>query len=116
MQRQRRRSQSIGRSDVREDEWMIYIRGVARTLGYAVYHTHDSRRSDAGFPDLILCKGKYLLAVELKRDRKQRPTDEQEKWLRLFSGVTEVRAAVWTPEDRDQIYTDLIKFANDAYR
>lgn len=100
----------------REDEWMLYIRGLARALGFAVYHTHDSRRSDAGFPDLILVKGRYMLAIELKRDRKQKPTPDQLRWLQLMTGVEEVRAAVWTPEDRDQIEHDLVQFANDAYR
>jgi len=46
--------------------------GCAQSLGYAVYHTYDSRRSQLGFPDLVLVRAWYsgpsprVVFVELK--------------------------------------------------
>jgi VRR-NUC domain len=71
---------------------------LAKMLGYEAYHTHDSRRSAAGFPDLVLVheRSGALLFAELKRDG-QRPTAAQHRWLRLLAirGV----AFVWHPQD-----------------
>lgn len=75
------------------DEAAFQVR-VVRLLtdnGYRVYHTHDSRRSEAGFPDLLAIRGPRLLAIELKVGRR-RVTDEQREWLRAFDGVREVTA------------------------
>lgn len=61
------------------------------------YHTFDSRRSTAGFPDLVLMRPPELLVVELKAE-KGRTSREQEAWLEAFRacGVT---AFVWRPSD-----------------
>jgi hypothetical protein len=37
--------------------------GVAQLYGWAHYHTHDSRRSDEGWPDLVLCRPPRLVVV-----------------------------------------------------
>lgn len=42
---------------------------LATLLGWRSYHTHDSRRSEAGYPDLTLVRGSRLLFVELKTAR-----------------------------------------------
>jgi hypothetical protein len=52
--------------DVSEATLLAKVMAEARRLGYLVYHTHDSRRSAPGFPDLVLCNGQRLLFVELK--------------------------------------------------
>jgi hypothetical protein len=39
---------------------------LAKRLGYLVYHTFDSRRSNPGWPDLVLCKPPRLIFAELK--------------------------------------------------
>jgi hypothetical protein len=71
---------------------------LARMLGYLAYHTYDSRRSAAGFPDLVLVheRSGSLLFAELKRDG-QHPTVAQQRWLRVLAirGV----AFVWRPAD-----------------
>jgi hypothetical protein len=70
---------------------------LARHLGYRAYHTFDSRRSDAGFPDLVLARGDWLLFVELKRDGKH-PTEHQERWLQALDD-TAALVFVWRPVD-----------------
>ena len=52
-----------------EKEWQATVILTARTLGWTVYHTHDSRRSEPGFPDLVLARETLLMFVELKTDK-----------------------------------------------
>jgi len=54
--------------------------GICRQLGLRWYHTHDSRRSTAGFPDLVIVGPAAGEFWELKRE-KEKPTDAQERWL-----------------------------------
>lgn len=78
---------------------------VATLHGFLSYHTHDSRRSQAGEPDLHLVKMAVPsrdIHIELKgydaRGRLGQLTPEQ--WERLYwlqHGPSE--AYLWTPED-----------------
>ena len=52
-------------------------------MGYSVFHAFDSRRSAAGWPDIVACKPPRILFVELKVGRYQ-PTEEQLRWLHLL--------------------------------
>ena len=64
-------------------------------------------KGDAGWPDLILAKSTWLLAVELKR-KPNTVDDEQWKWLRALDGVPGVLAlVVWVPEDQDDFIAAL---------
>lgn len=75
---------------------------AARVLGWEVYHTHDSRRSVPGYPDLVLIRRDLQIVAELKRSRREKPTAEQTRWLKLYRGAR-VPAFLWTPEDWDDI-------------
>jgi len=88
------------RSRVLEGEFMQQVIDLAVTLGWLVYHTHDSRHSPAGFPDLILIRGTRLVAIECKRDGEQ-PTEAQWTWLRALGKVQTVAAYVARPTDND---------------
>ena len=76
-----------------------------------VYHTHDSRRSAPGFPDLVLAHpdGRLIFA-ELKRDG-QYPKTEQRLWLSALSRVAEenplVEVFLWRPSDWENIVHSL---------
>jgi DNA primase len=71
---------------------------LARLSGWLTYHTHDSRRSTAGFPDLVLVRPPAVLFAELKSESGAlRP--EQEAWLRKLARCEGVGARVWRPSD-----------------
>ncbi len=72
---------------------------LAQQLGWRHYHTHDSRRSVPGFPDLVMvCPGTgVLLFRELKREGEY-PTPEQREWLSWLEGAGQ-DVGVWRPRD-----------------
>lgn len=76
-----------------EKEWQRQVVDVAILRGWKVYHTFDSRHSEAGFPDLVLLRGDRQLVVELKVGDKN-PTAEQIEWLNAFEKAG-VDAQVW---------------------
>jgi hypothetical protein len=62
-------------------------------LGLLAYHTHDSRRSQPGFPDLVIAGEYGVLFRELKTD-KGTLTDAQRQWANRLTGWD-----VWRPYD-----------------
>ncbi len=84
---------------ITEKMFLQQVIDLAHLTGWLVYHTFDSRRSGAGFPDLILIRGKQLLAAELKSE-KGRLSPAQQQWLDALSKAG-VEVAVWRPSDLD---------------
>lgn len=78
-----------------EAQLQAAVIACARLLGWRVYHTHDSRRSAAGFPDLCMVRDNRLIFAELKSAR-GRVSDDQEEWL-LALIETGAEACVWYP-------------------
>jgi len=84
---------------------LAYVRELARQNGYLVYHTYDSRRSEEGFPDVVLCSlspGRPLVFAELKSAR-GKPTMKQLTWLAALRRCLRVEAHLWRPADRRAI-------------
>lgn len=82
-----------------ERQLQDHVMLVARALGWRVYHTHDSRRSPAGFPDLVMVHAVQRRTVfrELKAERgRMRPG--QPEWLEDL-GAAGQDAGVWRPRD-----------------
>jgi hypothetical protein len=87
------------------------IRFLARQAGWLIYHTHNSKRSEPGFPDLCLVKprggprhrhrGRLILA-ELKREGEQ-PTIVQQAWLDALATIAGVETYLWHPSDMPRI-------------
>lgn len=86
---------------------------AAGLLGWLVYRTHDSRRSPAGFPDLVLVKPPRIVFAELKTETGRLQPD-QVKWLAGLSaiagdvadltvgGLPAIVVALWRPSDLDR--------------
>ena len=82
-----------------ESELQQKIIDRATALGWLVYHTYDSRRSSAGFPDLVLARKGRVLFVEVKSE-KGRLTKDQAKWLRELGISSQSHEVdVWRPSD-----------------
>jgi len=80
-----------------EAELQAVVLAAAKRLGWLAYHTHDSRRSQPGFPDLVLVRREVILYRELKTMR-GRLTPDQQVWIRALADAG-VDAAVWRPSD-----------------
>lgn len=90
-----------GLPPVSEKEFQRQLLQYARLCGWRVYHTRDSRGSQAGFPDLVLTRGGRLIFAELKSARgKVRP--EQSDWLDALRAAGQV-VYLWRPEDWSEI-------------
>jgi hypothetical protein len=106
-----------------EKEFQAQVVQLATYYGWRVYHTHDSRRSAAGFPDLVLVRPPELIFAELKTE-KGRIRPEQADWLADLEAVAQrlavenvrlstqprVRAldvCLWRPSDFDVLHVRL---------
>jgi hypothetical protein len=82
---------------------------LAQLNGWIYYHTFDSRRSPAGFLDLVLCHagphgaltGGQLLFAELKT-AKGKVTIGQQIWLRTLTAAG-AEVHLWRPDDWPEI-------------
>ena len=87
---------------VTEKAFMATILQAAELYGWYAYHTHDSRRSTAGFPDLVLIKPPHVLFLEVKREN-GRLSVAQADVLAMLWGCDQVTAGVVRPSDWEQI-------------
>ena len=88
-----------------ERELQELIREACRWHRLLVYHPYDSRRSEAGYPDLTIV-GKSVLFREVK-SATGRVTTAQDTWLRRLAAAS-ADAAVWRPADwPDHILTEI---------
>lgn len=83
-----------------EREWQAQVVEAARLMGWRVYHTHDSRRSAPGWPDLALVRDRLVMA-ELKTET-GRVSPEQQQWLALLTAAG-VETYLWRPSDLDDV-------------
>ena len=81
---------------VTEAEMQALIVEAAGWGGWMVYHTFDSRRSQPGFPDLILVRDGVMMAWELKSGS-GRVTPEQQAWVDALALIPGVTACVIRP-------------------
>lgn len=89
-----------------ERQFQSQVVKVAKLNGWLVYHTFDSRRSEPGFPDLVLVKGERVIFAELKSEQ-GRVRPEQVEWLERLSVAKEMKAVVWRPSELKQIVKSL---------
>ena len=89
-----------------EKEFQAVVLEAAKVNGWMAYHTYDSRKSQSGFPDLILIRGAVCLALELKSD-KGVPSAAQKKWIKAFKQVKIIEADFAYPRHLDQVVSVL---------
>ena len=112
-----RRDQRIAQGEkppsITEQQFQALVIDLATRLGYDVYHTQDSRRSSAGYPDLTIAGHHLALVAELK-SATGRVTPAQRRWLDLLSAGGWA-CYVWRPDDLGEIQRVLEK-NRDAWR
>lgn len=90
-------------SGISEEVFQGQVIDLCRTMGLLCYHTHDSRRSAKGFPDLVIVGPRGVLFAELK-SATGRATADQRVWLVALCRVASlagrgVFVELWRPED-----------------
>jgi hypothetical protein len=80
-----------------EAQFQTAVGKLALAHGVLHYHTHDSRRSESGFPDSVFC-GRGVLFRELKLTRRSRVRPEQKIWIEALT-VAGCDAGIWYAED-----------------
>lgn len=85
-----------------EAEWTDVVVDLAQLGGWWMYHTHDSRRSQRGWPDWTFIRPPRLVFAELKTE-KGRLTIEQRFVLHLLGECPGVEAHLWRPSDFEQV-------------
>ncbi len=81
-----------------EADYQEQIVTLAEACGWWTYHVVDSRRSSAGFPDLMIVRGTNLRFLEVKAE-KGRVRPEQQWVIDALSKVERVRARIVRPSD-----------------
>lgn len=86
---------------INERQWQAQITDLAKTFGWAVYHTQLSKWSESGWPDLALCRPPRLVLVELK-SAAGKLSAGQARWLQLLGACPGVETFLWRPADLDR--------------
>lgn len=85
-----------------EVAWQRMVCDLAELRGWRWHHQHYSKRSPAGWPDLVLVRGPRLVAAELKSER-GRVRPEQRVWLDALAAVPGVETYLWRPSAWAQV-------------
>ena len=90
-------------ADVSEADFQARVIDLAEAGGWKWFHVHDSRRSPAGFTDLVLVKpARAVIFAELKK-RTGKTSKKQDEWLAALRGALGTRVFVWRPADLPEI-------------
>lgn len=82
------------------------VEELCKYLGALYYHTQESRRSNPGFPDLVIVtRTNRCLFRELKTT-KGRIRPQQQVWLDRLTAAGH-DAGIWRPDDMDRIHAEL---------
>jgi hypothetical protein len=88
-----------------EKAWQGQVLQLAALYRWSHFHPYDMRRSDEGWPDLVLVRVPELVVVELKTDT-GRLTAAQNEWLRRLAECG-LETHVWRPRDFDDVVARL---------
>ena len=82
-----------------EKQLQANVMDALHKFGWITYHTYDSRKSTAGFPDIIAIRRERGMAIELKRQNHKTSSKrmtEQLAWLAAFD-LAGFESAMWKP-------------------
>ena len=97
--------------NAKESEFQAAVIQLAELNGWLVYHAANTKgqlrgQTAAGFPDLVLVKGKKIMFRELKIGRNTATTQQLFWQAHLKSGGHDV--AIWHPDYWDAIEATLM--------
>lgn len=87
-------------AEISEKQFHAEVMAFAKRHGWKTFHTYDSRKSDEGYPDLVMLRERQIVA-ELKVGR-NKPSAAQDTWLEAYRSVG-VETYIWFPEQWDEI-------------
>jgi hypothetical protein len=99
--RRQKTSREVLNEAEREGDFQDKVRQLAELKGWLVYHTHDSRRSDEGFPDLVMSRDRVVFA-ELKSE-KGKLSEKQLEWVAGLRDLAGAEVYVFRPSDWDRV-------------
>jgi len=87
-----------------EADFQAQLITSAKKLGWRAYHTHDSRKSEEGFPDVVLVsrRQRRVIFAELKNDT-ERERPEQKLWADDLAACPGVELYLWRFMDWDAV-------------
>lgn len=89
-----------------EKAWQKQVIQLATMLGFRAYHTHLSKWSNPGWPDLVLVRERIIYA-ELKTD-KGKVSAEQAAWLTALAEAGQ-ECYVWRPASFESVRETLMR-------
>lgn len=92
-------------SELTEKSWQDQVVKLASLYGWAHFHVYNSRRSNPGWPDLVLARPPQLIAVELKTNTGRLRPDQRD-WLARLEACG-IETHVWRPRDLDEVLARL---------
>ncbi len=100
-----------------EADLQASIVSAARDFHWLCYHSHDSRRSEPGYPDLTLVRPPRVLFIECKTDtgrlrsghfgKKGRWMPGQTNWQSALLACPGVEYVLARPSNLDEVYATL---------
>jgi hypothetical protein len=89
---------------ISEAAFQQQIIDLARLTGHQVFHTYDSRRSEPGFPDLVIVKAtlRRPIFAEIKTEW-GKLSDHQELWKAILETIPGADYRLWRPSSWPQI-------------
>ena len=90
-----------------EDTFQTSVIQIAKDTGWMLFHDYDSRRSTAGFPDLVMTRDGRTIFAELK-SQKGRVKAAQQEWLDALDKTEGLEVFLWRPSDMDEVVKNLM--------
>ncbi len=91
-----------GKLVITEKDLREQVRDLCKVLGWKFYFTWTSIHSPRGMPDLILVKPPRVIFAELKTDKGEVSTYQQE-WLDTLGQCPSCEVYLWRPGDIEEI-------------